>query len=467
MIYFLQEHEFKKRYEEDSEIIISEFNTIDVFNKRLVEVLYPELENKINKFSKDSISKIDRLVYSFKTDKNTLNYGFYFKGNQNLFWENLFFTISCISESKSSNIKNIKIPISLFYSATNKIAPDKNFFTEIYEKLSSHSYIYYIYFVNIEEFIKFYSFFENHSNKSIDGKSEILLTLAPKNELTNPLFIKNTELGIGETNLSAAQECLNENLSLNKQENENTSVYDDYLMYINTKDFAPYFHWNYNSRLWDTAYYNSEVDEKHSNRGYWFPQGYIKYSTVKTYADKKKKKNLEHKFSNAFGYIYYNGDDIQRSEDLKNFIKSKMKEKKKSRTAIVNSINTNELECITKIRGYKRILKKSKSPDWTLEKLSSVIDKHKSRHCRKFIDRKLLFFIVFALDLNMSDTQILFELSNCYLDKEGSFIKEDKILCDLLKFQQLFPNLKYSISNMFIKRLASSQKIELLTDMGW
>lgn len=81
MIYFLQEHEFKKRYEEDSEIIISEFNTIDVFNKRLVEVLYPELENKINKFSKDSISKIDRLVYSFKTDKNTLNYGFYFKGN--------------------------------------------------------------------------------------------------------------------------------------------------------------------------------------------------------------------------------------------------------------------------------------------------------------------------------------------------------------------------------------------------
>ena len=463
MIYFVQEHCSEKFYEEDSEIIISEFNTIDSLEKRKIEVLFPESDDKRTLFSTDSFSNLDKVVYSFETENKLVNYGFYCQEDQSLFWESLFFAISFISERKSHKIKNIKMPISLFYSAINKTAHDSNFFTEIYEYLTSNLYNYYIYFVNFNEFIEFYRFFGNQPNKNFDYNTEILLTLAPRNELSNPLFIKGTELGIGETNLSSAEKWLEENLSLNKQETNNTTVYDEFLKKI--KELGGDYNY-YRKNLYNKAYNNNTVEKKYPDRCCWFIQGYPKYSTVLKCAKELSKDSLKQEFFRAFGYIY-NEFGEQISRDLREFVKCKMNGK--TRLAIVNLINTNENECKIKIKGYKKILERWKNeqnkrnkprPFWTEEKFSSIIDNHKTRHCKKSIDRKLLFFLVFALDLNMSDAQKLFELSYCYLDKEGLYLLEDKILWKSLQFQQIYPNLKHTIFDTFIQQFATLQEVD-------
>ena len=162
------------------------------------------------------------------------------------------------------------MPISLFYSATNKTAQDSNFFTEIYEHLSANLYDFYIYFVNLDEFIEFYRFFENQPKKNLEDNTEILLTLASRNELTNPLFIKGTELGIGETNLLSAKEWLEENLSPNMQETDNTTVYDEFLKKI--KELGGDYNY-YRKNLFNKAYNNNTVEKKYPNRCCWFIQG--------------------------------------------------------------------------------------------------------------------------------------------------------------------------------------------------
>lgn len=89
--------------------------------------------------------------------------------------------------------------------------------------------------------------------------------------------------------------------------------------------------------------------------------------------------------------------------------------------------------------------------------LSSIKDKHANQNRRQSVNRKLLFLLVFVLELNRKETEELFRMTDCFLDKEGKYLVEDKILWDLLP---ALPHLKHLTVAMFAKKLASFEEME-------
>lgn len=107
----------------------------------------------------------------------------------------------------------------------------------------------------------------------------------------------------------------------------------------------------------------------------------------------------------------------------------------------------------THILRYRKIT----NGKWNEISLSSIKDKHANQNRRQSVNRKLLFLLVFVLELNRKETEELFRMTDCFLDKEGKYLVEDKILWDLLP---ALPHLKHLTVAMFAKKLASFEEME-------
>ena len=124
---------------------------------------------------------------------------------------------------------------------------------------------------------------------------------------------------------------------------------------------------------------------------------------------------------------------------------------------IASFLNLYENILFDNLRGYKRIPGKTEHERaWSALELSSIKDNNPKQNRRQSIDRKLIFLLVFVLELNGKETEKLFDLADCFLDKEGKYLVEDKILWELI------PNLslKHIAVKIFAEKLNSFDKIE-------
>ena len=259
----------------------------------------------------------------------------------------------------------------------------------------------------------------------------------------------------------------------------------------------------------------------HAYPGQMFEDGYPSYKTVLHCAEWLRVNNHHQyisEFCNAFGYIYKkNGGFLDKNyrdfinkkikelkstrhnnnskgldlfddvtDDYKKFansIKGSLKNKKgqKEKIDFINMISNmisipkynkeksdteNDTTKITNkiiaqyFTEYENILSKNLSRytmilNWNEFTVSFIKDNR--IHKRQFVNRKLLFLLVFVFELNRKETEELFKMTDCFLDKEGKYLAEDKILWDLLP---VLPHLKHLTVTMFAKKLSSFEEME-------
>ena len=354
-------------------------------------------------------------------------FSFQHEKNIDKFWEVLLIKISEILESYPRKLANINMSIAMFYSLIDNMGFSSVFFSELYKHLSSYSVNFYISLEKRTDIESFYNSFNDYPKELLRENIKIILPLAQANELENPLLINETELGLGIADYSKIEDSI-PNFINTTQEEVDVDSYNFFLKEFSREKVGKSKH----------DYYRKNLYNKALGRNDWFKEGYVSYSTVLKCSSwlkilypsdscdySKRREELFH----CFGYNYSKNEG-KLSADFKHFIKEKLKEKSKTRHEIVDSFIKYESKFSSQLKKYKKIGDGEDS--WTESRISSLIDNHKIQKCRKIINRKLLFMLSFALELDIKETLKLFELCNCFLDKNGKYLIEDKILWDLL-----------------------------------
>lgn len=204
------------------------------------------------------------------------------------------------------------------------------------------------------------------------------------------------------------------------------------------------------------TFLNTEVSKiKFINKEY---QKNSKFNDLFSVLTSESKKLLKH---NIEAFIKKSYDEKNVNKNLYNNLEYDPKSRKYLKTtneSIASLLNLYEIILFDNLREYKKIPGKTEQERvWSALELSSIKDNNPKQNRRQSIDRKLIFLLVFVLELDRKETEKLFDLADCFLDKEGKYLVEDKILWELIPF---LSHLKHLAVKIFAEKLDSFDKIE-------
>lgn len=448
MIYFI--HGFEWPYDKENTIQINEYNQPDLkhVNKNgeevfyLKEIIFPRWDN-IDSFIESYKNKedilLDKVIYKYEPsdDEIVWNYGLVF--NDSNFWQNLKLSIDKIVE-QTPDIRKIRIPFSLFEKNCQNLNC-KDLLVKIYDELSEKEQ--FDFFIVLEELSEIHSIYDNFECsdtdlKIFDDDAKIISNLiyAKTNSLKNKIRLlkwKNIDLEIEEIQLyfvvadKRKFDCEIEEIIKeikNNPPNLGNRLEEIYVKYGKGKYLN-----NYTRDI-----RNKVISDKYPD---WINSGYIHYKTVLKYdAEFQIPEPNRSLFFSLFGYlppviscVEKNYGKIPKdvseliNEYSKQNFESKYVERKTHKMKACSNQKTETL--LTKLQKINI----PRNYSWTEYKLQKFTQKNRSEEY--LIDRRALFSLVFALNLDYEKATDLFETSYCKL--KDSLLLEDKILLCVLE----------------------------------
>lgn len=445
MIYFI--HGFEWPYDIENTIRINEYNETTLYpDKEKTIILHSAVRYTLNQNHNEI--HFDKVIYKYKlSDNETVwNYGLVF--NENDFWQNIQLSINKLEE-QTPNIRNIRIPYSLFRKNCKNLNC-KDLLIKIYNELSENGQ--FDFFILLEQPSEVHNIYDNFESNDtdiniFDQNAKIIshLIYGQTNSLKNKTrLLKWKNINLGNIDLEENLLCLvlTDEGKFENEIDEIKKSSPDLLKHLDS------LYDKYGKRK-QLKNYSRDLREQVGKL--WIKIGYIKYGTVLRYDAKFAMKNPtdRSKFFSLFGYLpssISDGKDDNNGnipEGVSKLIIKYLNEKK------FYDKKRNVETLLDRLRNIEMLENNS----WTKAKLEKFTQKNRSK--KYSIDRRSLFSLVFALNLDYEEATRLFETSYCKL--KDSLLLEDKILlCVLKNFEPIFSldddNYKYRFK-IFLSKL--------------